>query len=81
MDIYTTEVYAHLGDDTAFLDNQWTYYPGILSAADYPGIFIHIYHTERNPVSVFSVLSKQIHGYFLILKYITIYVPSVSKSV
>jgi hypothetical protein len=30
MDVSAIEVYAHLGYDAAFLDNQQTYYPGIL---------------------------------------------------
>jgi len=73
MDISTIEVYVHLGYDAAFLDNQWTYYPGIF-ISNWLSSNIHpqVSHREKFKVGVFSILLEQIHGHFLILKYITI---------
>jgi len=80
--ISTIEVYAHLGYDAAFLDNQQTYYPGILISNWLPrNIHPQVSHWEKFRVGVCSILSEQIHGHFLILKYITVYVPNVNKSV
>jgi hypothetical protein len=83
MAISTLEVYAYLGNDATFLDNQWTYYPGILITNWLPrNIHPQLSHWEKFRVSVFSILSVQIHGHSLILKYnSTVCVPRANKSV
>lgn len=81
VDVSTIEFYAHLGYDAAFLDNQRTYYPGIL-ISNWLSRNIHpqVSHWEKFRVGVCSSLSGQIHRHVLISKYNIIYVPNVNKS-